>query len=109
MDEKDVTEGPAEGVYVYGLHLEGAGWDRANCRLAESQPKVLYTKLPVLHISAATKEDLKKDKKKNSYTCPVYRNKTRNDLTYIFAVDLNCVEDKSKWKLRGVALLGSTQ
>ncbi|KAG2382014.1 hypothetical protein C9374_005806 [Naegleria lovaniensis] len=109
MDEKDVIEPPSEGVYIHGLYLEGGGWDRTNIRLAESQPKILYTKLPVIHISAATKDDQKKDKKKNSYTCPVYRNKTRNDLTYIFSVELNCVEDKSKWKLRGVALLGSTQ
>ncbi len=25
--EADVTSGPANGVYVYGLYLEGARWD----------------------------------------------------------------------------------
>lgn len=39
-----------EGVYVYGLFLEGAGWDRRNSRLCESSNKVLYVLMPVIHI-----------------------------------------------------------
>lgn len=41
-----------EGVYVYGLFLEGAGWDRRNNRLCESANKVLYVLMPVVHIFA---------------------------------------------------------
>lgn len=41
-----------EGVYVYGLFLEGAGWDRRNIRLCESANKVLYVLMPVIHIFA---------------------------------------------------------
>lgn len=41
-----------EGVYVYGLFLEGAGWDRRNNRLCESANKVLYVLMPVIHIFA---------------------------------------------------------
>jgi dynein heavy chain len=41
-----------EGVFVYGLFLEGAGWDRRNIRLIESATKVLYVLMPVIHIFA---------------------------------------------------------
>lgn len=48
----DITTPPSEGVYVYGLYLEGAGWDRRNTKLIESKPKVLFELMPVIHISA---------------------------------------------------------
>lgn len=43
---------PSEGVYVYGLFLDGAGWDKKNFKLIESTPKVVYSALPVVHIFA---------------------------------------------------------
>lgn len=41
-----------EGVYVYGLYLEGAGWDKKSDKLTESAMKVLYLLMPVIHIYA---------------------------------------------------------
>lgn len=32
--------------------MDGAGWDRKNCRLSEAPVKVLYTMIPVVHIYA---------------------------------------------------------
>jgi hypothetical protein len=45
---------PAEGVYVHGLYLEGAGWNKNEKRLEESQPKELYYTFPILHVSAVS-------------------------------------------------------
>ena len=44
--------GPSEGAYVYGLYLEGAGWDRRQSRLTECAPKVLHTPMPLVHVFA---------------------------------------------------------
>lgn len=42
-----------------------------------------------------------------SYRCPVYKYPKRTDKYLVFRVDLAC-DSPSKWKLRGVALLCST-
>lgn len=48
----DIAAPPTEGVYVYGLYLEGAGWDKRNMKLMESKPKVLFELMPVIRIYA---------------------------------------------------------
>lgn len=42
MDHKMYNQKPDEGVYVYGLFLEGCRWDPLEKQLAESLPKVHY-------------------------------------------------------------------
>lgn len=54
----DVTQPPAEGVYVYGLYLEGAGWDRRSCKLIDSKPKVLFEMMPVIRMYAENNGEL---------------------------------------------------
>ncbi|THD25575.1 Dynein heavy chain 5 axonemal [Fasciola hepatica] len=49
---EDLKEPPSEGVYVYGLFLEGAAWDRRSSRLVEPKPKILYDSMAVLNIYA---------------------------------------------------------
>jgi len=102
MMKEDITNAPGEGVYVYGLYLDGAGWDRRNARLMEPQAKVLYTLLPVVHVYAI---NVDRPKSANLYECPVYKKPNRTDLTYIFPLLLKTSKDPDHWILRGVALL----
>ncbi|XP_039610084.1 dynein heavy chain 5, axonemal-like [Polypterus senegalus] len=110
MMKEDVTGPPPAdigGVYIYGLFLDGAGWDRRNTKLMESSPKVLFTSLPVVHvyaISTTAPSDPKKQQG-NLYSCPVYKKPRRTDLTYIFSLYLKTTQAADHWTLRGVALL----
>ncbi len=102
MMKDDVTAPPPEGVYVYGLYIDGAGWDRKNCRLTEPTPKVLFAFLPVAHIYAINIREARDPK---LYVCPVYKKPRRTDLTYITALLLKSIHHSDHWTMRGVALL----
>uniref|UniRef100_A0A8C0UWX5 Dynein heavy chain 5, axonemal-like n=1 Tax=Cyanistes caeruleus TaxID=156563 RepID=A0A8C0UWX5_CYACU len=113
MKEDVVSPPPADigGVYIHGLFLEGAGWDRRNSKLVESAPKVLFTSLPVVHVYAVSTTALNDPRKQhgNVYSCPVYKKPRRTDLTYIFSLYLKTVQNPDHWTLRGVALLCSSK
>lgn len=49
---EEAKKPPKEGIYVHGLFMDGAGWDRKTSRLIEATNKVLYVLMPVIHISA---------------------------------------------------------
>uniref|UniRef100_A0A8P0PPD2 Dynein axonemal heavy chain 5 n=1 Tax=Canis lupus familiaris TaxID=9615 RepID=A0A8P0PPD2_CANLF len=97
----DISAPPTEGVYVYGLYLEGAGWDKRNMKLIESKPKVLFELMPVIRIYA--ENNTLRDSR--FYSCPIYKKPVRTDLNYIAAVDLRTTQLPEHWVLRGVALL----
>ncbi|XP_051710736.2 dynein axonemal heavy chain 8 isoform X1 [Oryctolagus cuniculus] len=100
--KEEITSPPGEGVYIYGLYLDGAAWDRRNGKLTESTPKVLFTQLPVLHIFAIIPTQPRDAK---LYVCPIYKKPRRTDLTFITVVYLRTVLSPDHWILRGVALL----
>ncbi|XP_041488031.1 dynein heavy chain 5, axonemal [Microtus oregoni] len=101
LAKDDISAPPSEGVYVYGLYLEGAGWDKRNMKLIESKPKVLFELMPVIRIYA--ENNTARDPR--LYCCPIYKKPVRTDLNYIAAVDLKTVQAPEHWVLRGVALL----
>ncbi|XP_005873850.1 PREDICTED: dynein heavy chain 8, axonemal [Myotis brandtii] len=100
--KEEIVAPPAEGVYIYGLYMDGAAWDRRNGKLTESTPKVLFMQLPVLHIFAINSTAPKDPK---LYVCPIYKKPQRTDLTFITVVYLRTVLSPDHWILRGVALL----
>ncbi|KAG7190763.1 hypothetical protein KM043_006835 [Ampulex compressa] len=98
----EIKTPPAEGVYVYGLFLEGAGWDRRNNRLCESANKVLYVLMPVIHIFAMYNAPEKNPK---LYQCPVYKKPQRTYVLLVTPLWLQTMKSPDFWVLRGVALL----
>ncbi|XP_052892579.1 dynein axonemal heavy chain 8 [Anopheles moucheti] len=93
---------PPEGVYVYGLYIDGAGWDKRFIRLQEATNKVLYSPMPVIHVYAINSTAPKDPK---LYECPVYKKANRTDLNYITPLWLQTAKPPEHWVLRGVALL----
>lgn len=100
--KEDVTSPPQEGVYVHGLFLDGASWDKKNCRLQEQAPKTLFAVCPVVHIYAINNTG---GKDPRLYMCPVYKKPVRTDRTYITALCMKTAKPPEHWILRGVALL----
>ena len=99
-----LKEAPAEGVYIYGLYLDGCAWSGKENKLVDSEPKKLFHPLPVLYVTGV----LAKDKKKTGiYEAPTYRVKTRTGLNFITTFPLRTEDPPSKWILRGTSLLCS--
>ncbi|KAJ2947929.1 hypothetical protein O0L34_g9722 [Tuta absoluta] len=99
---EEIRSPPLEGVYVHGMFLDGASWDRRNMRLCESTLKVLYTAVPVTHIYAINSVAPKDPK---LYTCPVYKKPIRTGLMFITPLWLPSIKSPDHWILRGVAIL----
>ena len=49
VDAQNIVLPPKDGVYVQGLFLEGASWDKKSSHLIESAPMQLVTPMPVIH------------------------------------------------------------
>lgn len=46
LSATEFRRAPEDGVYVYGLYLEGARWNKRLMYLDESLPKVLFDYMP---------------------------------------------------------------
>merc|ERR1712150_37824 len=110
--EQEPKKKPANGVYTYGVFLEGCKWDWDAWGLAESDPKVLYTPVPMIWIVPCTKTALRSFP---SYECPLYKVSTRQGVlsttghstNFVMPIRLSSSKPESHWVKRGVAMLTS--
>ena len=48
-----------EGIYIRGLFLEGAGWDKTNSLLIEPEPLHLSVAMPVIHFKPVLESSMR--------------------------------------------------
>jgi dynein heavy chain len=101
---------PEDGVYCFGMFLDGAAWSAEKKSLTESEPKVLYAPCPGVHMIPRKIEDF--DLYSN-YSCPLYKTADRRGIlsttghstNFVMNIRLPSERDADHWIRRGACLL----
>eukprot|EP00062_Callorhinchus_milii_P027237 gi/632990292/ref/XP_007884101.1/ PREDICTED: dynein heavy chain 2, axonemal-like [Callorhinchus milii] len=109
VDDNNLLDPPKDGVWVKGMFLEGAGWDKRNACLVDAEPMQLVCGMPTIHFKPV---ENKKKVGKGMYSCPCYYFSKRagNSLhtSFVVGIDLRSGEKTpDQWIKRGAALLMS--
>eukprot|EP00756_Hemistasia_phaeocysticola_P003201 Hpha_TRINITY_DN12121_c2_g2::TRINITY_DN12121_c2_g2_i1::g.81783::m.81783/K10408/DNAH; dynein heavy chain, axonemal len=108
-EDFDIERPPSEGgVYICGLHLECAAWDRVRQRIRDPQPRAPPFRMPLIHVTAENGRRRRREERK-VFSCPVYKHADRTDINWVFDCSLGLADsDQSQtWIRRGVCLLTS--
>jgi len=108
--EQEPTEKPTDGVYTYGLYFEACKWDWEAWEIAESDPKVLFCPVPLIHLMPCEKVKIREY---SSYDCPCYKVSTRKGIlsttghstNFVMPIKIPSTVSTDHWIKRGVAML----
>lgn len=101
---------PEEGVYISGLFLEAAVWDRRRKAIVDAQPGEVHYAMPPIHF--LPKEHSEAQIKGNVFLCPLYKTLARagtlsttgQSTNFIHDVGIPCDKHPDTWVMRGVAM-----
>lgn len=106
-----VTDEPREfSVIIYGLYLEGCGWNVERGQLQESNPGELFQEMPGLRLTPVAFDQYAPQ---NVYECPVYKTTERrgelsttgHSTNFVLSVHLTSLKPENYWTNMGVALI----
>jgi len=105
----DVNHGPEDGVFVDGMFLEGARWDRKQKKLRPGVPGQLLSSVPIVHFRPRENYDLPPE----DYHCPLYKTNERagvlsttgQSTNFILTVALPTDVKPKVWVLQGAAMV----
>ncbi|XP_042256267.1 dynein axonemal heavy chain 2 [Thunnus maccoyii] len=109
VDDSNLLYPPKDGVFIRGLYLEGAGWDKKNSCLLEAEPMQMVCPIPTIHFKPV---ENRKKMAKSMYLCPCYYFPVRSGgagrASFVVAVELKSgAVTPDHWIKRGTALLMS--
>lgn len=108
IDPADVTEKPEDGVFIFGLYLEGCRWNKTIHMIDESKPKVLYSEMPLIWYVPKRNREVPTT---GIYRCPVYKvlsrtgtlSTTGHSTNFVHFIEMPSKEQEDKWTRGGVA------
>jgi len=106
---KDITEKPEAGCYIYGMFIEGCRWNYETHQLTDSEPKKLFTELPMIHMHPVQNRKMPTT---GFYYCPIYKvlsrtgtlSTTGHSTNFVIFMELPSDREQSVWIKAGVAV-----
>jgi len=108
-EQSAITSKPENGIYIYGLFLDGGRWDSRTHSLADALPGEMYSRMPVIHFNP----ERLYVQPSGTYAAPIYKTSVRagvlsttgQSTNFIIAANLPSKEPADYWVLKGTALL----